>query len=657
MILRFIFIAIAAIQIYPATSYSIEPASNYFSEDGILYAAVAPNGKSLASVYSKNNTQNIYMVDLSTLQKRQIFSTAQYNQEDSAIVDLAWLDNRYIALQFKQFHQGIEDIIDTKSRERLIILDSSATQNSIRSVRTKGWLVHSLPTVPTSFLYAKSGVYSKLYTLNVESLAEDKVKLGKLDRVDGGQFKPSNELRSIAGYAIRWFLTESGTPQAVIAFSEDASVTLTTFSESGGDETFQILKGDKDKKRKKQPNNEKSEPLLVPYALANGYATFYCLDSNEEERRSIYKRNYKTGQQEKIYETPSFKILSIITDKNRELIGVKALRNGTVVREYLGNLHFSNNPDSEQKNIIFSSSQDGSVALYYVESHNEPGRVELRNKNQKRIILDSIYPKLPKKLNTKLIRGSIINEGLNIPYLLTLPAQNTSAHPLVVLPHGGPIGVHDTPYFDNTAQFLAAQGYAVLRINYRGSSGHDKQLYEAGKKQWGNLILDDILKTTLEVALRPDVDGSSICLMGFSYGAYATAALLTQNPETYRCGVAVSGVYDVNLHINFESRSDERNQWIYDNIGNPADEYDLLKSISPLYQANQLQRPLMLAHGVKDSVTSVEQAYRYEFILNKYNKPHLFYIDDELGHSFDDAARATKLMDRAAEFLSKHIQN
>lgn len=638
----------------PATVYSRAPASLFYTDHQLLNAMISPDGQHIATLYVTSNNQDVYLEDTETRKKIPLFSTGHYDTSAS-ILNFKWIDNRYIALSFEEIQQGIDNLLDTKHSERLLILDTHNPKSTPRSVRTSGWLAHALPTKDNHFIFAKSGLQSNLYLIDVNGLAEDNTKLGKLDKVDGGQFKPSNEIHSIEGYALRWFLTHSGEPVAAMALSRENTLTLTLFSDSSEDEPFTIVDKKAEEKTRKS-NKDKQDPLLVPYALAKGDTTFFCLDANEPTQTSIYQRNYRTGEQKKVYETSSYKILSIITDESNTLIGVFALHDGTVVKEYINAV---DKPDTvfplETLDITFSSSQNQKVALAYVEAHNTPGRFEILLRNQERTLLDKRYPALDTQLKSRQVTGTIANQGLDLPYLLNLPTALPAPFPLIVLPHGGPIGVHDTPYFDQDVQFLVAQGWAVLRVNYRGSSGHGKDLFEAGKKQWGHLILDDIHQAASAVAQRKDIQEDAICLMGFSYGGYAAATLLTMYPDFYRCGVAIAGVYDINLDINFESRSDQLNQWIYEYIGNPEEDYESLKAVSPLFMTPQLQRPIMIAHGGKDRVVDIEQAFRYKFMLNKYQKNHEFYIDDELDHSLNNAQQAVKLMDRAANFIADHI--
>jgi dipeptidyl aminopeptidase/acylaminoacyl peptidase len=130
------------------------------------------------------------------------------------------------------------------------------------------------------------------------------------------------------------------------------------------------------------------------------------------------------------------------------------------------------------------------------------------------------------------------------------------------MPHGGPIGVFDHRYFDLDTLFLASKGFAVLRVNFRGSGGHSKALEDAGEQQWGNLMLVDIKAATDKVITRDDIDADHVCVFGMSYGGYAATMLAMQHPERYRCAISYAGVTDLNLYLNAPELNKRQDAWL-----------------------------------------------------------------------------------------------
>lgn len=645
----------------------------FFTKSKIHGATLNPSGKHTAVVRTKEDGKVITLIDNKTLKEKTLLEVSQHTSQEADIDHIIWIDNRYVAIQLTEKRKGIEDLLDTKLSRRLLFVDSltdSETDGRVLSVRTKGKLSDPLINVPGKFLYSKNGIYSKIYTLDIEKLALDKKKLGRLDKIDGGQFKKSNERQSVEGYAISWFIDSNGDVKSCLSFNRERHLVLTAFSEDGEHEKIKIWKKDKTnikatktKRKNKTDDNEeikKAPKKIIPIALAQEKHSYYGLDLHEEYEKNIYLVNYEEKTEELIYETSSYKILDILTQPNGELSAVKVIKNGEYYYEYInGNdngLTTISSDSNPTRSLAYDKSKNGIASLIYSESHNTPGEYLIQRKGVEtphrigRHGDDSLY-----KVRSTLVQDSIEVTGLSIPYLLSIPLSNIPA-PLVVLPHGGPIGVFDTKYYDTITQVLAESGFAVLRVNFRGSGGHSSKLRDAGKKQWGDLMLKDILSATKMVVKRNDIDGSNTCIFGMSYGGYAASMLTIDYPDVFKCGVNVAGVSDINLLLFSPEHSKETRRWHKEHTGDVESEYDHLKSISPVYNIERLERPIFIAHGVKDKRVSVEHAYRLKLMLEKYDKPYEWYIDTESGHNFYGEDERLKLFGKVIDFLSQHLQ-
>jgi|GEM_PF-4112004 len=640
---------IAFILCFPSLVLAQLPAENFFSTPNLIFAALSPSGEHVATLRTEESGLVVKLSNTSTIKEHKLFSLAEHTEDEGTISDITWLDNQYLAVDITTYRKGVQNLLDTKRRSRLLIIDTQSlnTPNAILSVRTQGSLIHPMPTEAGKFMYSKSGIRSKIYTLDIAKLLPNNKKLGKLDRVDGGQFSNKNELISTDGFALKWFLNKQAKPEAVLYFSAERKLTLASIDDNNN---FTPLEKFVHEEKKAKGKVETNIPY-IPIATHKDEGVFYCLDKEEDTEKTIYEVNFTTGDAVKVYETSDYRVLDVVTNEERELIAVKVLRNGTIHYDHL-------NEEAQQASTTISSvfdvSENKATFLEYRDSHNTPPRIVLHKAN-KTISLGTHLPKLPNTLNSQQVSGSLLIAELDIPYLLNTPAKNSGPHGLIVMPHGGPYGVHDTPYFDSTTQYFVANGFAVLRINHRGSSGYSDALYEAGKQQWGDKILDDIHQTVIHISQRSDIDASKVCIAGMSYGGYAAAMLLTLYPEHYNCGVAIAGVYDLNHHLSDREHSEAQLDWIHEFIGDPSSEYEKLKAISPLYATATLQRPILVAHGDADEVVSSEQAYRYILALKKFNKAHEVFIRPELQHSMDGSQDSFDLMTQALEFVKAHI--
>ncbi len=642
----------------------------FFSYPDMITAALSPDGKKIAAIRIIDNEQHLVLLHEKNLKEKTLLSPQEHAQKDAGIKKLVWLDNQYLAVQFSELRKGIEDLLDSKISRRLLIIDiqEQNMKNRILSVRTQGWLAHPQPDTAGKFLFAKSGSHSKIYNINISGLSLDHKRLGKLDKIDGGQFKKSNEVISVEGYATRWFLGSRQEVRAVLHFNRKRVLTLTSFDENG-DTTATYAVKDKDLenkskgKKKNEPKAAEDKRYLMPIALADKKDTFYCLDLNEEETQSIYRVNFSSKKEELVYEINAYEILDLLISDRGELIGAQVQKDGAISYEYINdennNRNIANKRTKEPALIsIYDTNSDESRFLAYIETHNSPGEFILLDKNKKNLRpIGKRLPKLSNIYKTTLIEDFLELDELKIPYLLTLPKPTTSTpFPLVVMPHGGPIGVHDDHYYDRATHFFSANGFAVLRVNYRGSSGHTSALKNAGKKEWGGKMLSDIHEAVKHVVARKDIASQHVCAIGFSYGGYASTMLMLNHPDTYRCAATIGGVADINLYINSPNATSSQKKWLKEQVGDPKTEYEYLQNISPLFKLNQLQGPLFVAHGFKDNVVDVEHAYRTKLMLEKYKKNFEWYLDEESGHHFSNPKNKIALFSKILTFLENNIR-
>ncbi|WMS86066.1 alpha/beta hydrolase family protein [Pleionea litopenaei] len=627
-------------------AFSTMSVDKFFTAPQLLTATVSPNGDLLAILELVDDKQVIYLQDTNTQKKVKWISIDEITEEEAAISRLVWLDNQHLAANLFEIKEGVKDLIDTKGEQSLLILKTPNKGNvKIYSVRSKGELVDSLPNTPNEFLYAKTGIQSKVYQLKINKLLEHGKRANKLTRVDGGQFVKSNEHTSIDGYVVEWFLELDKSIRYAALYNRDGTLDLVDVNNK--EETKKL-------KSWNLKDLENAEQFIVPVARSAEPGSFYALDKAEENTRSVYLVNYDSNKQELIYQSDSFDIKQVITDPaTNNLIGLRTIRNGLMHFEFID----SKNEELSKLKIESAISQDLSRinTLVYSESYNQVGQFDFYKGKKKQFTVGHRYPKYLNQSKAKLELGEIEVAGLNIPYLLTYPSSPKKKMPLVLLPHGGPIGVHDNPYFDHTSRFLNQLGYAVLRVNYRGSSGYTKEFEEAGALQWGDQILNDLHTVTEFIVKRPDIDSKRVCVVGMSYGGYAAMMLPIKHSEFYKCAVSIAGVSDVALQATSPYMTDRQFKWTKKYIGDVDNDYLALKAISPVYHFDKLKTPLLLIHGEEDHVVDVEHAYRSKLMLDKHNKRYDFTLVPEAGHSFSKLEQRHLMFNQTQKFLAKYL--
>jgi dipeptidyl aminopeptidase/acylaminoacyl peptidase len=632
----------------------------FFSMPDMTMAKISPNGQFIATIRFQKDKQKVTLINTDTLAESLLLNLDGFFKEKATISQIIWIDDQHIAAQLVEVKKGIEDLLNTKKSQRLLVIKipSLNKKAKVYSVRTKGWLVHPMQEEAGTFLYAKSSIYSKVYKINVNKLAVVGKKLNKLSKIDGGQFKRSNEVSDIYGYATRWFIDTKGKPQAVLHFNEKQNLTLSTFDNN---KDVKILKSWPKKDEEDKGSDENTlVKNLIPIEMADQLNSFYCLDSNEEETRTIYLVNYDTGNEEVVYEADSFKIVDLVLSPDtHKLISVKVIRNSVIENVFINDEQLQTAQQSSKSSILMSrvsESLTGDKTIVYMESHNNPGQFMLQsNQQSEKQIIGERFPSLSNKLSSKLIESRVKVKGLEIPYLLSIPKNEVTKHPLIVMPHGGPVGVYDNRYYNPIVQYLVANDFAVLQVNFRGSSGYSAELKSAGKSQWGKLMLEDIYQATLSVLAHPEIDEQRVCSFGMSYGGYAALMLTLKHPELYKCAANWAGVTDVNLYLQNPRLIKAQHKWIKEHVGISEMRSQELKDISPVYLANSLTTPVFIAHGKKDEIVDIEHAFRMKLMLDKFGKNYQWYVDDEGTHSFGKPVQQQNYFSQLTSFINKNI--
>ncbi len=249
-------------------------------------------------------------------------------------------------------------------------------------------------------------------------------------------------------------------------------------------------------------------------------------------------------------------------------------------------------------------------------------------------------------------------DGLTINGYLTLPNNNSSQpYPLIVNPHGGP-WARDTWHFNPEVQFLANRGYAVLQINFRGSTGYGKQFLEAAFKQWGKTMQNDITDGVQYLIEKGIADKNKIGIYGASYGGYATLAGLTFTPDLYACGVDYVGVSSL-----FTFMSSIPPYWepylemMYEMVGHPENDKALLASSSPLLHIDKIKAPLFVAQGALDPRVKKSESDQIVEALRAKNIDVDYMVKDNEGHGFSNQENRFEFYAAMETFLSKHLLN
>ncbi|NES05075.1 MAG: S9 family peptidase [Okeania sp. SIO2F4] len=246
-------------------------------------------------------------------------------------------------------------------------------------------------------------------------------------------------------------------------------------------------------------------------------------------------------------------------------------------------------------------------------------------------------------------------DGLTIHGYLTKPVGVSTSGPAVLLVHGGP-WARDTWGYRPQAQWLANRGYVVLQVNFRGSSGYGKDFLNAGNREWGAKMHDDLIDGVNWLVEQGIADKDKIAIMGGSYGGYATLVGLTFTPEVFAAGVDIVGPSNlITLMETLPPYWEPLKKVFFHRVGNLETEPEFLKSRSPLFLVDKIQKPLLIAQGANDPRVKESESEQIVKAMEDAGKPVKYALYTDEGHGFARPENRLHFYAIAEEFLAKYL--
>lgn len=402
--------------------------------------------------------------------------------------------------------------------------------------------------------------------------------------------------------------------------------------------------------------------------------TLYYASNTNTDTRAIYRMDVRSGETIRVAYDNEFDMVSdfipgegpIFSKRSNQLVGVHYHRDKPhtlwlddsfkAIQARIDEL----NPERINRILDFDDSETRFV--FTAISSRSKGRYYLYDKLKDSIATlgaaDSrLDPGLLGQMQAATFKG---RHGNSIPGYLTLPVNAETADvesiPLVVLVHGGP-WIRDIYRFHPEVQLLAYNGYAVLQVNFRGSTGYGFEHFDAIRRRFGAVAVEDV-EDALDSALNlyPQLNPESVAVMGSSYGAYAGLNLMLSRPQAYKAGVLIMGLYDVEKQAKFLRDMDRRYASGYwDEMVGSVWDADNLRSISPIHRVAELQSPVMVIHGEKDDIVPIQQSKNLVDELQKHEKPNQSYLMRNEGHGIESEREIIAVYSRILDFLETHL--
>lgn len=299
------------------------------------------------------------------------------------------------------------------------------------------------------------------------------------------------------------------------------------------------------------------------------------------------------------------------------------------------------------KRYVLSSSSTGLPGQWYLGEEGESPSLRLFAQRYPELEIPRIATKNPVEYQAR--------DGLLIKGYLTRPlgAKADQPLPLVLFPHGGP-HAEDGPGFDEWAAFMADRGYAVLQVNYRGSTGRGQAFLEAGKRQWGLQMQDDLTDAANEMVKLGVADKTRIAIVGASYGGYAALMGAIKTPSLFKGAFAFAPVTDL-LELTSDEGQGLSQEAIRKQIGHHKDDASRLKATSPRLHADKVQIPVYMIHGTHDRQVPYQHSVWMAEALKAAGKPHEFVTLENGDHQLSHYPYRLRLFGDLEKFLAKTI--
>ncbi len=656
--LRRLIAALLMLSSLPAFADKI-PLESFFKDLQYQEMVISPGGRFIAALYPSNGTTNALVMDLETL-KLNALTGFKY---PSRVTSVAWKSDDALVYEFEEYDNyntriGNIAVIGRDGRNHVYLLDNRAPDNVTVWRYIDEDIVAYLPSDPTSILIASDAAYNDfptVYKANTRTGGQTSTQ-----QIRGERFPTTRRpLFKPPGRKCTFVADHKAEVRVCLTLETDRSQRL-LYREGDGSEWQELA-------RFANP-----ESAFEPVGFTDDDQALLVLSNVKRDNRALYV--YELGTRtlgELVFEAPAGSDIDdvLFTTYGESLAAATYTTDGSQFAYFnadLGRAYGTLNKAFPERTVwVTSLSADGKKAVALVYDDASPGEFYLYDATQQRLV--EIVARAPWLKGVQLASTRAIEfearDKTRIEGFITLPpGREPKSLPLIVMPHGGPIGVRDDANFDPDAQFLASRGYAVLKINYRGSGGYGKAFQKAGYGEWGKKMQDDITDGVLWSIEQGIVDKSRICIYGASYGGYAAMMGLIRTPELYRCGITFAGVSDLSLLVGtkrilahgLEVRipAEQRRFW-EEVVGERKDEATL-RELSPRYNAQKIQVPVLIAHGDLDFSVPIDHADALNDALKAQGKsPEYFTVHNE-GHGFHDEKNRYALNSRIEGFLTKY---
>lgn len=603
---------------------AVIPINDFFKSQDRASYRISPDGKYLSYLKLQNKKQNLFVEEIATGDLVQLTHVAE-----KSISFYSWVSNDelvyYKEKQGELFQADLfivnrngkdERKLSTDAKNRMRIIDDQLIDGKYLLVSSN----------------KRDSTVSDVYRLNVR---------------DGAMEMAAKN----PGNITNWVTDSRG--KLRIATSTDGVNETLWYREKESQALKPIL-----------VNNFKTTLMPVAFSESNPNI-IYAISNVNRDKNALVELDCKTGKEKSVlFASDSLNVVDAQYSRQKGKIAYVVVENWKREKHYLDNdakiLYQKLDqllPKTEsriihgdkQENVFvvrtFTDRNPGSYYLYIADK----GILKKLSDNNSAIKEESMCEMKPISYKSR--------DGKKISGYLTLPKFSEARNlPVVVMPHNGP-GQRSTWGYNAEVQFLANRGYAVLQVNYRGSTGYGKDFYAAGFKEWGLKIQNDI-----DDGVKWLIDGKianpqKVAIYGTGFGGFIAMNCAMKNPKMYRCAASNSGVLNLFSYLKSIPPFMMSNlQMFYEIVGNPSTDFDYMHQVSPLFHADQIKIPVFITQNLKDPRINPSDAIQFVKELKKRNSPVTYFERSDTRISTSREESRKKIYSALEQFLANNLK-
>ncbi|WP_196139551.1 prolyl oligopeptidase family serine peptidase [Aliikangiella sp. G2MR2-5] len=561
---------------------------------------ISPDGGLISAIKQDDKKRELLFIDTESNLIEMVLNIGL----DVRLLSYHWLNDEQLIL-----------LAQYESTRMYLVATISGKKVKLKASKASGYLIDVLSHEPDKILFARNtrGQYYRIYVVSIEEFIDN-------------SFSDATEVLHNGENISRFSFDQRSQRIITQTYDKETKVlSIKSLPISGGKWRLLLEK------------NVEDIEFSLAAILSSEYVT--VLTNQETDKVALQKYNIKKQKlEEVIYEHPKYDLKEASYNREGKLLSVVYEELGLMRREYFNPVGKQMGKQLSQlfpgkEYFLVDYSKDFSKSVLKVQGATLPG--DYFTFDAKRAQLRPLLLAYPQLENEKLYSSKaftvMTSDKDEVEAFLTLADNELDHKTLLVMPHGGPIGIKESDRYNSQVQYFVSRGFSVLRVNFRGSRGFGKKFKNRGVGEFGKLIERDISTVVEQVISKYKFD--KMCSVGASYGGYSSVMLAIKHPEKYDCVVGAMGIYDLLLAFNHNNYvAQEKNRKPIENV---IGKYDPnLKDTSPVYLASKLKAPILLIAGIEDQTAVFEHTHRLEYMLKKNKKPveTMYYENTGHGH-------------------------